>query len=120
MFPLHGLGLGFGSLSQWLLNTFYGWISIQRTDFHHNYIHFNQGSESESEPMEISCILQESESESDSESSNGNKPFHAKLICKFTVHSIQLTTSKKMQRRLLILILLSMILVQRIYIICSF
>ena len=45
------------------------------------YIHFNQGAESKSGPMEKSCIEQKSvsESESDSESRNGNKPKHERV-----------------------------------------
>ena len=59
---------------KWLLYSFQGWISILRTDVHPYYLHFNQGMKSESEPMEKSCIVQESVSES--ESGSGNKPLH--------------------------------------------
>ena len=58
---------------KWLLYPFQGQISIPRTDLHPFSI---RGSGSESEPMEKSCVGQESvsESESESESGNGNKP----------------------------------------------
>ena len=39
-----------------------------------------RGSESESEPMEKSCIVQESMSESESESGNGNKPLEVEFL----------------------------------------
>ena len=59
-------------------------VPILETDLCPYYISI-RGSESESEPMEKSCIVQESVSESESESkcSNGNKP----LGC-VTIHSL--------------------------------
>ena len=111
MFPLHGLGLRFGSLSQMVTEPILG-MDLHPKNRSPSQLHYiSIRDQSESETMEKSCVVQVSES--NSESGNGNKPFHAKLICKFTVHRLQLTTSKKMQRRPLILILLSMILVQR-------
>ena len=51
-----------------------GTVPMLGTDLCPYYIQFNQGPESKFEPMEKSCMVQESVSESESEYGNGNKP----------------------------------------------
>ena len=74
---LHNIMLNMFPLTQtWIWITFpNGYCTHFRDRSRLYYIHFNQVSESKSEPMEKYCTVQKkSVSESESESGNGNKP----------------------------------------------
>ena len=79
----HWIRHGFGSLSQM------GTVPILGTDLCPYYIHFNQGSESKSEPMEISCTVQDSVSESfDHDYNLPTDPSLARALASASVTSI--------------------------------